>query len=138
MTGEAGLLDTNILILWNRLDGSQLPERAAISAVTLGELSAGPASATDAIERARRTETLQRAEAGFEPLPYDAEAARLFGRLWALVMAAGRNPRGRLADLMIASVAASNQMPLYTTNPADYAGVESVVTIKAVTHPDNL
>lgn len=52
--------------------------------------------------------------------------------MYALVRAARRPPRGRLADLMIASVAAANQLPLYTRNPKDFTGLDALITVHAV------
>ena len=78
---------------------------------------------------------LQHVEATFEPLPFDAEAARAFGLIAAAVLATGRNTRRRIADLMIASVAHTNGLPLYTTNPADFAGLNGLVTVNAVKRP---
>jgi predicted nucleic acid-binding protein len=51
------------------------------------------------------------------------------------VIALGRKPRGRAADLMIASIAAANKLPVFTTNPADFRGLESVVTVVPVPLP---
>lgn len=127
-----GLLDTNILILRRQIDHALLPDTMSISAVTLAELSAGPHHADDPAERARRMDVLQRAESEFDPLPFDAEAARAFGRVVAAVLAAGRKPRARIADLMIASVAIGNRLPIYTTNPDDFAGLDTLVPVVAV------
>ena len=116
----------------------------AISAITLAELSAGPhevrrndqqTAYDEHAERARRLEILQRAERDFDPLPFDAEAARIFGRISAAVIAAGRKPRGRVVDLMIAATALAEGLSLYTTNPGDFAGLESVMPVIAVTRP---
>jgi hypothetical protein len=137
----AGLLDTNILIRRRCIDADSLPEKMAISAVTLAELSAGvqlvegddpPARA----ERARRTDVLQRVESEFDPIPFDTEAARAFGRIASAVRASGRTPRRRVADLMIASVAAAAGLPLYTTNPDDFAGLDDIVLVVPVLRPD--
>jgi predicted nucleic acid-binding protein len=130
-----GLLDTNILILRRQLDQAELPALMSISAITLAELSAGPHHTDDPRERARRLDLLQRAESAFDPLPFDAEAARAFGQVCAAVLAAGRKIRGRISDLMIASVAIANRMPLFTTNPIDFDGLEELLTVVAVTHP---
>jgi len=133
-----GLLDTNVIILRRRLDGTELPAEVAISAVTLAELSAGVHLVRGdgaAAERARRMAVLQRVEHEFEPLPFDADAARAFGQINAAVVAVGRTPRRRVADLMIASVAAAHRLPLYTTNPDDFAGLEEIVDVVAVTRP---
>jgi predicted nucleic acid-binding protein len=130
-----GLGDTNILIFLEHLATEQLPSELAISAVSLAELSAGVHSAADAVERARRVLRVQRVEATFNPLPFDTEAARQYGIIAAEVISVGRKPRGRVADLMIASVAAANGLPLVTTNPADFHGLESVVTVVPVPVP---
>ena len=127
-----GLIDTNVLISLAALDRDQLPDEMALSAVTLAELSAGPHHTEDPVDRARRMSVLQHAEATFEPLPFDAKAARAFGLVTAAVLAAGRRPRRRLADLMIASIATAARVPLYTTNPADFRGLEHLVTVVAV------
>jgi predicted nucleic acid-binding protein len=137
-----GLLDTNILVLRRWVDPAELPDEMAISAITLAELSAGPHQVRpngeqdmydEHEERARRTEALQRAESEFDPVPFDAEAARMYGRVTAAVVAAGRKPRRRIADLMIAATAISEDLPLYTTNPGDYAGLEKLVRVVPVT-----
>jgi predicted nucleic acid-binding protein len=138
VTGEnrpRGLVDTTIVIQLAALDPASLPDDMVISAVTLAELSAGPHHAGDPAERARRTSVLQHAEATFEPLPFDAEAARAYGMVCAAVLATGRKPRRRLADLMIASIAMANRLPLYTTNPDDFAGLADLLTVHAVAAP---
>ncbi len=108
------------------------PAQSAITVVTLAELTAGPHAAADAIQRSIRQERLQWAEATFDALPFDIAAARTYGRVYALVRAARRQPRGRFADLMIAAIAAANQLPLYTRNPNDFAGLDSMITVVAV------
>jgi len=130
-----GLGDTNILTYLERLAVDQLPAELLTSTVSLAELSAGVHSAVDASERARRVLRVQRVEATFSPLPFDVEAARQYGIIAAEVIAMGRRPRGRVADLMIASIAAANKLPLFTTNPADFRGLESVVTVVPVPVP---
>jgi hypothetical protein len=147
MTGDvsdAGLLDTNILILRGQIDPAELPARMAISAISLAELSAGPhqvrtnaeQNAYDEIEeRARRLDILQRAESEFDPIPFDAQAARAYGRVVAAVVAAGRKPRRRFADLLIAATAMVEELPLFTTNPDDYLGMDKLLTVVPVTRP---
>ncbi len=137
-----GLLDTNILILRRWVDPAELPDEMAISAVTLAELSAGPhqvrpdgeqAGHYEHAERARRLDVLQRAENEFDPIQFDAEAARAYGRVTAAVIAAGR--RRRTADLMIAATAIAAGLPLFTTNPGDFAGLAGVLAVVPVTRP---
>jgi len=132
-----GLLDTNIIILRGRIDPAELPDEMAISAITLAELSAGPHQVrdNDHRERARRLDVLQRAEHEFDPIPFDVQAARIYGRLAAAVVAVGRTPRRRLADLMIASVAVAEGLALFTTNPSDFVGLDELLTVVPVTRP---
>jgi predicted nucleic acid-binding protein len=130
-----GLGDTNILIFLERLATDQLPAELLTSTVSLAELSAGIHATEDTAERSRRILRLQRVEATFTPLPFDVEAARHYGVIAAEVISIGRKPRGRIADLMIASIAAANRLPLFTTNPADFQGLESVVTVVPVPIP---
>jgi predicted nucleic acid-binding protein len=130
-----GLIDTNIIVHLAALDPTHLPDEMVISAVTLAELSAGPHHAVDPVERARRTSVLQHAEATFDPLPFDAEAARAFGIICAAVLATGRTPRRRIADLMIAATAIVSGIPLYTTNPDDFTGLGHILNIKPVKRP---
>lgn len=129
MAESRGLLDTSVVIDHDLLDAERLPDESAISAVTLAELAAGPHATEDERERARRQDRLQWAAALWDPLPFDADAARAYGRVFAAVNAAGRTDRGRLADLLIAAIAAANGLPLYTRNPADLAALEGIVRV---------
>jgi predicted nucleic acid-binding protein len=136
-----GLLDTNVLILRRWIAPESLPDELAISAVTLAELSAGVHlvrgdDADARAERARRTDVLQRVENQFDPIAFDAEAARAFGRISAAVQDAGRTPRRRVADLMIAAVAAAQGLPLYTTNPDDFTGLDGIVDVISIRRPE--
>jgi predicted nucleic acid-binding protein len=139
-----GLLDTNIVILRKWLDPEELPTEVAITAITLAELSAGPHEVRrneeqddydEHTERGRRLDILQRAENEFDPIPFDAEAARIYGRVCAAVISAGRKPRRRIADLMIAAIAIAEELPLFTTNPDDYKGLGRLLTLVPVTRP---
>lgn len=129
---EVGILDTSVLIDVHRVAGDRLPAQSAITAITLAELAAGPHAARGGSERSIRQERLQWAEATFDPLPFDTAAARSHGRVYAAVRAAQRQPPGRFADLLIASIAAANQLPLYTRNPSDFVGLDSLITVVAV------
>lgn len=129
---QAGLLDTSVVIDLHSIHQDLLPSESAISSVTLAELGAGPHAATDATQRSIRQERLQWAEATFDAIPFDVAAARIYGRAYALVRAARRQPRSRFADLLIASVAAANRLPLYTRNPTDFEGLDSLIAVVAV------
>jgi predicted nucleic acid-binding protein len=139
-----GMLDTNIMILRKWIDPTQLPDEMAISSVTLAELSAGPHEVRpnseqdmydEHAERARLLELLQRAESEFDPIPFGAEAARIFGRVTAAVITAGRKPRRRIADLLIAAAAIAEGLPLFTTNPGDFTGLDTLLPVISVTRP---
>ncbi|HET9244009.1 MAG TPA: type II toxin-antitoxin system VapC family toxin [Gaiella sp.] len=128
-----GLLDTSVVVDLERIDPAELPAEIAISAVTLAELAAGPHATADPAERARRQDRLQRAEATFEPLPFDGAAARAYGRVYAAVAAAGRKPRGpRAFDLLIAATAIAAELPVYTRNPGDFAELDDLLDVVAV------
>lgn len=130
IAGEFGLLDTSTLILLSRLrDPSLLPERPLISAITLAELSVGPLVAASEAERAARLAHLQQAEADFDPLPFDADAARAFGRVVASLRRSGRKASARAYDAMIAAIAIANELPLYTCNPDDFASIDGLTVI---------
>lgn len=128
-----GIIDTSVVIDLEKLDADRLPTELAVTALTMAELAAGPHAATDGDERARRQDRLQRAEAAFDPLPFDDEAARAYGRVYAAVVGAGRKARGpRAVDLLIAAAACAADLPLYTRNPEDFRGLEGLVEVIAV------
>jgi predicted nucleic acid-binding protein len=110
-----GLLHTSVIMDLDRLVAFRLPEEVAISTVTLAVISAGPSATTDASERARRQDRLQRTEATFGPMPFDIRSARAYGRIHAAVDQ-GRQPRRRFADLLIAAPALAEDLPLVTRN----------------------
>ena len=128
-----GILDTSVVIDLDEIEPRALPVEVAVTALTMAELAAGPHAATDANERARRQDRLQRTEAAFDPLPFDSEAARAYGRIYAAVVSAGRKARGaRAVDLMIAAIACSAGLPLYTRNPTDFAALEDLVEVVSI------
>lgn len=129
---DVGILDTSVVIDLGRIDEKLLPDQSAITSVTLAELAAGPHAAADALERSARQERLQWAEATFDAIPFDTDAARAYGRMYALVRGMGRQRRRRLAGLLIAAVASAHRLPLYTRNPADFAGLEPTIALKEV------
>ncbi|MFT3871793.1 MAG: type II toxin-antitoxin system VapC family toxin [Nocardioides sp.] len=131
-----GMLDTSTVILLGRLDDpSLLPQDSVVSAVTLAELSLGPLVATTVAERSARQAHLQQAESDFEMVPFDASAARAFGRVAASLRTAGRKPSARAYDSLIAATAIAAGVPLYTCNPDDFEGIEGL-DIRPLPHPD--
>ncbi len=127
-----GVLDTSVVIDHDAIDPSLLPDESAISAVTLAELAAGPHATENKDERARRQDRLQWATATWDPLPFDAESARMYGRMFAAARAAGQSSRTRLADLLIASTAAANGLPVYTRNPSDFEALKRILKIISI------
>ncbi|MBA3306538.1 MAG: PIN domain-containing protein [Thermoleophilaceae bacterium] len=128
-----GLIDTSVVIDLERVAPDTLPPEIAIATVTLAELAAGPHAAEDPTERARRQARLQCTEATFDAIPFDAAAARAYGRLWAEVASAGRKARGKRAlDLLIAATALAAELPLYTRNPSDFDGLGALIDVTMV------
>lgn len=128
-----GLIDTTVVIDMDLIAADDLPVEVAVSALTMAELAAGPHATDDAEERARRQDRLQRAEATFDPLPFDSAAARAYGRVYAAVVAAGRKARGtRAVDLLIASTSLASNLPLYTRNAKDFQGLEELIEVITV------
>ncbi len=130
---SVGLLDTSVVIDWDDpAVSTALPDEAAISAVTLAELTAGPHLASGGDERARRQARLQQVEATFDPIAFDAAAARSYGQVVAAVVEIGRSHRRRIADLLIAATAHANGLPLYTRNPDDFDGLGKLIDVVGV------
>ena len=130
LSESEGLLDTSVVIdPIGAAARMKLPARASICAVTLAELSYGVAAASDPVEAARRSQRYARVRAWLDPLPFDERAADKYGELAALTRAYGRQPRPRRFDLMIAAVAASRSLTLFTLNPDDFRGLDSAVDV---------
>ncbi len=128
-----GIIDTSVVIDLERIDVSKLPLELAVSVITMAELAAGPHATEDAVERARRQDRLQRAEAAFDLLPFDAETARAYGRVYAAVVSLGRKARGaRAVDLMIAATACAARLPLFTRSPEDFRGLDKLIEVIAL------
>lgn len=127
------LIDTSVVIDLDQIHAGQLPSELAISALTMAELAAGPHATRDTAERARRQDRLQRAEATFDPLPFDSDAARAYGRVYAAIVTTGRQARGpRAVDLLIAATALAANLPLYTRNVDDFRGIDHLLAIVGV------
>lgn len=129
---RAGVLDTCAYIVLDVLDPRDLPTFPQLTSVTVAELHQGVAMAKDARSRATRTEQLGAAMADFEPLPFDGAAATRYGTLVGMTLVAGRDPRPRKMDLMIAAISSTRGLPLYTRNPGDFKGLDELVTVIAL------
>ncbi|MGB3185044.1 MAG: type II toxin-antitoxin system VapC family toxin [Ornithinimicrobium sp.] len=130
---RAGLLDTSVVIDWHDpVIVAALPDRMAISAITMAELAAGPHLASTPSEAARRQVRLQEVESKVEPVPFDHAAGRSYGLVVAAVVREGRRPRGRFADLLIAATAHANGLDLYTRNGDDFVGLTGLVDVVTI------
>jgi predicted nucleic acid-binding protein len=123
---SSGLLDTSVVIELGSLNPADLPEESFISAISLAELSVGPLVARDDKERIARQAVLQVAEANFSPLPFDAESARVFGRVAAAFRNSGLTRRARAYDALIAATAIRHELPVYTCNARDFADFDGL------------
>jgi tRNA(fMet)-specific endonuclease VapC len=131
-THQRGILDTSALIHLDQFSSVELlPRVPMITAITLAELSVGPLVVKSEVERAHRVAHLQQVEATFSPLPFDVDAARMFGGVAASLRQAGRKVAARRMDAMIAAIALARRLPVYTCNSRDFEGIDGleVVTI---------
>jgi len=123
------LLDTSVVVAG---DVSPLPGELAISCATIAELHFGVLVARDEGVRANRLRRLTRLQRRFDPLPIDDAVASSYGQLAAAVVQAGRQPRARVMDLLIAATAHAHDARLYTRNSRDLAGLDALVEVVPV------
>ena len=128
-----GLLDTSVVIAAaDELATDSLPDEAAISAATLAELHYGVLVAATEQTRRHRLERLGLVEASFQPIPIDAAVARAFARVAHTVKIAGRQPRARVMDLLIAATALSHELPLFTRDRDGFMPLKGLIEINLV------
>jgi predicted nucleic acid-binding protein len=126
---ERAVLDTSVVIA----DGvAPIPGVLAISAITLAELHFGVLVAKTSQVRAERLRRLSILQQHFDALPVDEAVAISYGRLAAAVVDAGRQPRRRVMDLLIAATAHAHGARLYTRNAGDFVGFEDLIAVVAV------
>jgi toxin FitB len=124
------LLDTSCVIEFpEQLE--DLADSAAVSVLTIAELAYG-IHHDDPLVAAAREARYREVLGEFDPVPYSARAAHLYGAIAAVVRKSGRSPRPRRIDLMLASVAAELGAVLLTRNPADFIGIGSIAHVVAV------
>jgi predicted nucleic acid-binding protein len=116
---EVGLLDTSVFIA--REVGrviAKLPERVALSVITIGELQLGVLNAGDSATRSRRADTLALARAA-DPIPISEAVMVSWARLVADCRAAGVHRAVKLTDALIAATAIEHGLPVVTQD-ADF------------------
>jgi hypothetical protein len=128
---ERALLDTSVVIDYPASAVAAHASTAAVSTITLAELSYGLHTA-DPVLNAAREQRYHWISTTFDPIPFDTRAARIYGALCATVRAAGRDPKPRRFDLLIAAVAVALDVPLITRNEADFSGIHQSLTLIAV------
>jgi predicted nucleic acid-binding protein len=125
---ELAIADTSLFIALeqNRALAGAPPRQIAVSVVTIGELRLGVLTATDGPARAKRLETVSRAEA-LDPLPIDSSVAHA----WATLRLALRDKglRMPLNDSWIAATAIAHHLPVVAQD-ADYDGVPGLQVIR--------
>jgi predicted nucleic acid-binding protein len=123
------VIDTGVVIDLEHLDlGDHASDEALVSAVTVGELAFG-LDVRDEAQRSAWTARFRAVLDDFEIIPFGIEEAKLYGALASLVRSIGRDPRPRRMDLQIAATAAAARVPLLATNPADFTGLERLLTV---------
>lgn len=127
--GVRGILDTSVVIA---TDIGPLPGELAISSVTLAELHFGVLVARESTVRAERLRRLSVLQHQFEALPIDEAVAASYGRIATAVVEAGRQPRARTMDLLIAATARVHSARVYTRNPSDFVGADALVEVVPV------
>jgi|SRR6185436_47059 len=129
-----GLLDTSVLIALEEDPGLEmlLPGEVAISVATLAELHYGVLVAKSELVRQHRLRRLGQFESIFQPIPIDAAVSRAFATVAHTVKLAGRQPRSRTMDLWIAATALVHELPLYTRNAEDFAGLEALLDVRII------
>lgn len=129
---EGVLLDTSIVVDYPAKLVSRLASSASLATISLAELAFG-LHTSDPPVNAAREQRYHWILATFDPIPFDAACARTYGALCAAVRAAGRTPRPRRFDLLIAAMAVTHQLPLLTRNPSDFAGLHRLLQVVPVT-----
>jgi predicted nucleic acid-binding protein len=130
MDGQVrALLDTSVVIA---SDVGPLDGELAISAVTLAELHFGVLIAKEQKVRAERLRRLLALQRTFDALPLDEAVAASYGQVAAAVVDAGRQPRARSMDLLIAATAHAHSARLYTRNADDFQGLDDLLDVVSV------
>lgn len=127
--GVRAVLDTSVVIA---TDIAPLEGQLAISAITLAELHFGVLVAKQRKVRAERLRRLLVLQRTFDALPVDEAVAASYGQVAAAVVDAGRQPRARSMDLLIAATAHAHSARLYTRNADDFDGLDDLIDVVTV------
>ena len=128
---DRALLDTSVVIDYPAEQVAAHAHAAAVSTITVAELAYG-LHTPDPLINAAREQRYHWIGTAFQPIPFDAQAARIYGALCASVRAIGRDPKPRRFDLLIAAVAIALGIPLITRNSRDFNGIHNLLTVLPV------
>jgi len=128
---DRALLDTSVVIDYPSDLVAAHTSTAAISTISLAELAYG-LHTSDPLLNAAREQRYRWVVQTFDAVTFDAEAARVYGALCASVRTAGRDPKPRRFDLLIAAVAVALGTPLITRNEKGFVGIHHSLRIIAV------
>lgn len=110
----AGLLDTSVFIATEAgRPLRELPDRVAVSVVTIGELQLGVLAATDPGARSRRADTLALARTA-DPIAISEAIMVAWAHLVADCRVAGIHRAVKLTDSLIAAAAIEHGLPVVT------------------------
>lgn len=127
------LLDTSVVISPPVAGFGSVADLVAVSAITVAELEYGVGATADPVERARRRRRLQLVGDNFEIIPFDSATAESYGLLANVVRRAGRDPRPRRLDLLIAAIAERHGLSVATRNIDDFRHLSGVLHVVPVT-----
>lgn len=128
-TDRSVLLDTSVIIEPPAEGTASFADLVSVSAITVGELHYGVGASKDPVEQLYRKQRLQLVLDTYDVLPFDTDVAESYGLLANVVREAGRNPRPRRMDLLIAATAVRYGFSLATRNAADLQHLERVLTV---------
>lgn len=128
---ERALLDTSVVIDFPAEAIARNTSSGAVCTITLAELAYG-LHTSDPLVNAAREQRYRWIVNVFNPIPFDTDAARTYGALCASVRLAGRDPKPRRFDLLIAAVAVAAGLPLITRNPADFRDIHQALTVISI------
>lgn len=121
--------DTSIFIAMETgRELGDLPEKIAVSVITVAELELGVLRATNPDARARRLSTLSRVQSIYPLLPVGPEVASCFARIASSERERGR--RLRRHDTWIAATAMHHRAAVLTQD-ADFSSFEGVEVVRA-------
>lgn len=126
------LLDTSVIIDPPVRGMASVADTLSVSAISVAELHYGVGATVDPVEQHHRTQRLRMVTDTYDVLPFDVQMAEIYGVLANLVRQAGRSPRPRRIDLLVAATAVRHGFSLATRNAADSRHLDRLLAVVAV------